>query len=738
MSAMPSPEGGRAGSADLYRSVLAKYSAPVLRGVRDRLDLSAPGQSATQLVKAIEEHLCDPSHRTAAVSDLAPELRPALAVLPHMPQAGWRADELREVLRYLGCRTPDKAIRALLALGLIALDAPTRRVQTVQQFDQLLAEWGGESLLLVPHPAFTHQSVGIVEDPPRRGLTRSVRGARESDGRELLLRAAVLWQRIAESPLRLTQDGELFKRDLERLAADAVLGAPVFDELAPLPDMSQLALALAESLGLIERDEDSAQLRARLTAVWQESLPAMQRRVWQTLLATRRWNEMGGDETADPLEVRHLPARRWATLLLLAALDPDTWIDLDSLDRELSLRNPDRASLGTPRGPRPFRVFMGRSNDPAGPAAPRSDTAEWLETFLLGAMYQAGITQVADEAAAGSPVVRLAPLGRWILGVGPLPLAPPLFDKTLFVQPNHEVVVYRQGLTPELLGQLASFCRWKGLGAALTLELTAESVYRGLELGRTAEEMVGILDRHSQRSIPPGVADSVRTWSQRRERLSFYTRSTILEFSDPADLEQALARGICGDRLTDRMLLVADERSLPFDQFRLAGSRDYRQPPAVCVVPAEDGVTLEIDAARSDLLVEREVDRFADPLPGSGNGDRRRYRVTPASLARAARLGLRPAYLAEWFRLRAGRGLPSSVQLMLQATSRAPIRMAHTVVLEVPSEAVADGIMQHPLTRPHIASRLGPTALAVAPDKIEACERAFRELGINITPGTAG
>src|SRR5439155_16791777 len=127
-----------------------------------------------------------------------------------------------------------------------------------------------------------------------------------------------------------------------------------------------------------------------------------------------------------------------------------------------------------------------------------------LETFLLGAMYQAGVIQVADDAAAGARVVRLSPLGRWILGVGPTPPPAAPFEKTLFVQPNHEVVVYRQGLSPELLGQLASFCRWKGLGAALTLELTAESVYRGLELGRTAEEMVGILDRHSQRSIPPG------------------------------------------------------------------------------------------------------------------------------------------------------------------------------------------------------------------------------------------
>ena len=44
----------------------------------------------------------------------------------------------------------------------------------------------------------------------------------------------------------------------------------------------------------------------------------------------------------------------------------------------------------------------------------------------------------------------------------------------------------------------------------------------------------------------------------------------------------------------------------------MAGSRDYRRPPEACVEVEPDGVTLTLDLARSDLLVDAELIRFAD------------------------------------------------------------------------------------------------------------------------------
>lgn len=719
-----------------YRSTLSRYSPSVLRGIRDHLELQVSARSPSHLVKAIEEYLHEPTHRTVALNDLPSELRPVLGLLPYVPAAGWRMEEMREVLRYVGCTVPEKAIRALLSLGFLALHAPSWQVETLRHFDLALNGWEGEQLSVLAHPALAHQFTTALFGPTKRGVIRSARNARESDGLEFPLRIAVLWERIAQSPLRLTQDFALFKRDNERLCSDPVLTSSMFDELVSLEDVGHLAMVLGKHLQLLVADPERESLRSHLGTVWQENLPHIQRRIWQGLMAARNWSDTNGEYPAT-IDAHRLPAKRWAALLRLGSLEPGMWISLAELDRDLKARDPDRSNEFAPRGTRPFQVVVGRETDQARAAAPPAEVADWLQQFLLGAMFQVGAIAIAEDASDGNQAVQLTPLGRWFLGHGPQPPDPPVFEKTLFVQPNHEVVVYRQGLRPELIGQLASFCRWKGLGAALTLELTPESVYRGLELGRTAEEMISILERHSQRPVPPAVADSMRTWSGRRERLRLYSQCTVLEFGSTAELDESLARGVSGDRLSDRLLLIAGDGKVPFDQFRLAGVRDYRQPPTVCVDADEDGITWGVDLARSDLLVERELARFAEPV-ADGNGDHLRYRITPASLAAAARLGLRAPYLREWFEQRAGRELPPSVELMLQASSRSAVELTRMIVLQTTTAAVADGIMQHPATRPHILHRIGPSALAVSPDRFDVLKATLLEMGVAVTGETVG
>jgi hypothetical protein len=454
--------------------------------------------------------------------------------------------------------------------------------------------------------------------------------------------------------------------------------------------------------------------------------------MWLALMSARDWSGSNGD--ASPAGSNHLLAKRWAVLLRLAAISANSWMSPAQLQLDLEACDPERSAEHGPRGTRPFQVVVGRDlTDPRvgqSPQAPPNEVAEWLESFLLGAMYQLGVVRVAEDAA-GHTVVQLAPLGRWLLGSGPPPSEPPVFAKTLFVQPNHEVIVYRQGLGPELIGQLASFCRWKGLGAALTLELTPESVYRGLEFGRTAEEMINILEQHSQRPLPPAVIDSMRTWAGRRERLRIYTHATVLEFASPQELDDALARGIAGDRLNDRMLLVSGENQIPFDSFRLAGARDYRQPPAVCVSASDDGITWSVELARSDLMVGCELIRFAEPLQAN-DGTLLRFRITPASLDAAARQGLRATYIRDWFRQRSGLELPASVELMLQATSRDPVVLSQMLVLQTPTAAVANGIEQHPDTKKFVVQRLGPTTLAIAQESLSDITTALRRLGVQL------
>jgi hypothetical protein len=338
----------------------------------------------------------------------------------------------------------------------------------------------------------------------------------------------------------------------------------------------------------------------------------------------------------------------------------------------------------------------------------------------------------AARDPAGEWLVRLAPLGRWLLGLAERPAVPAPYAQTLLVQPNLEVVVYRQGLTPGLIARLGRFAAWKGLGAACTLQLQADTVYRALESGLTFEEILQTLERHTMRPTPPAVVESLRTWAAKRERIRIYPAATLFEFGSREELNEALARGVPGVRLAERLLAVADESAVEFRHFRLTGTRDYGLPPEKCVAVEADGVTLAVDLSRSDLLLETELGRFAEPLDGAGVNGRRRYRLTPASLAGGRDSGLDPRDLENWFVQRAGQPLSPAAHLLLDGPQVPPPRLRPQLVLHVAAPEVADGLLQWPGTRSLIQERLGPTALTVAAADVETLRERLARLGVSM------
>ena len=91
---------------------------------------------------------------------------------------------------------------------------------------------------------------------------------------------------------------------------------------------------------------------------------------------------------------------------------------------------------------------------------------------------------------------------------------------------------------------------------------------------------------------------------------------------------------------------------MDYKHFRLVGNRDYEAKPQRCVTFAPDGVTFTVDVAAADLLLEAELARLAEPVPG--DGPERRFRITPAT-ARAVRdQGLTLSELEQWSVNRAG------------------------------------------------------------------------------------
>ncbi len=323
-------------------------------------------------------------------------------------------------------------------------------------------------------------------------------------------------------------------------------------------------------------------------------------------------------------------------------------------------------------------------------------------------------------------------MGRWLVGLSDVVPAVPVYPQTLLVQPNLEILAYRQGMSPALIVALSHFADWKSLGAACTLQLEPQSVYRGLEAGETFASIVQTLERHGMKALPAAVLDSLRTWSNKRERITVYPAAALFEFATAAELAEAINRGLPAQRLTDRLAVVAAESAIDFRHFRLTGTRDYCLPPERCVAVERDGVTLNVDPVRSDLILEIEVQRFAEHVTRPGPGPHRQYRLTPASLAKAREQGVTAAFLNRWFEQRTGLALPPAARLLLTAAETPSPELRREVVLHVADAEIADGLAQWPGTAAFIAARLGPTALAVAESDLTALVERLRELGIRV------
>ena len=140
--------------------------------------------------------------------------------------------------------------------------------------------------------------------------------------------------------------------------------------------------------------------------------------------------------------------------------------------------------------PRPTRLADRAPGRPPRPASARNEASarpqgrRLLEAILLGAAYPLGLVRAGDQRhPTERRVVQLSALGRYVLAVGPAPPPRPAFEHFLFVQPNFEVIAYRQGLTPQLVGRLSRFAWWTQIGSALELKLSRESIVLGLDRG---------------------------------------------------------------------------------------------------------------------------------------------------------------------------------------------------------------------------------------------------------------
>jgi hypothetical protein len=699
---------------------LSRYTEPLADAVAQRAarhirnaKLLPPGE---RWLKA----LTTPKSAQRLVAEASSAAQTALALFAKLANLPCRWDHARRLLACCGVEHPEAVMHALLNEGLLLLrrngDSDEAREQ-IPRFDGV-EQLAGERLPLVELAAPITPFLEPL--PPPFALLEGIEasGWRHADGWDLPIRLGRIWRLANQSPIKRTQQNELFKRDHDRITGDAVLTAPPIDAPTTIRDAGRLAFTLVDRLGWLEPHEEGRRPIAPLSVLWPESLEALLEETALALIGLESWNEMGA-ETPVGAFAAEAPSARLFALLLLDSLSEARGATVEEIAERLLQSHPLWTGVSDPIGA--LRQRESR----------RKLAIDWTTAFLLGPLYQVQAIEVAAPSPGTSAVVRLSALGKRLISGEPNETVSSVAVQTLLVQPNHQMIVYRQGLTTKLLAKLMLFADLKTAGPALAFEINADSVYSALESGLSVAEIVSLLSTAGGREPPSGVVESIRTWSQKRERLTVYNNIALYEFHSPADLQEVIARGIEGIAVTPRMLLVAGQPTFP--NLRIGAQRDYlRLPPEPCVTAEADGITLDVDVSRSDLLLESEIARFADPLEPA-EGMRQRFQITRDSLRRANERGIGSEWLEEWFKRRMGGLLPASVAAMLQLAAGSPVTLRTIVVLEVSDETAVDGLLQHPATAKLFLARLGPRALAVATDRIDEVTAALESLGANPT-----
>jgi len=693
---------------DTVRAALGGYAEPLLRTVVGTLLKPRNPLPLDELPDRIVATLANPPMVDRRIQGLPPAARKLLAVIGHTRQPKWKVGHLITISAGLGHVEGFAPLRALLELGFLYYDRPAG-APPLDTFDPPLTDDGTVNAVVFAHPMVSERAKGEpfgLPDLTAEDAPRPTEAARLADGLEWPLRSAAVWQLAGETPFRRTQTNALFKRDAQRLQGSDLLSAPPSDHVTAVVEAGTLAFAWAVAAGLLVQKDD--ELHAGPDPLPGDPLLDTLAEWTAALFALDGWDPLAGSN-ANPVLLPPFPSACALSLLLLAS--SGGWVEPAAVATWLWEHHPSWQGALTKD-------------------AQKESGKPWADALLLGVLYPLRLVEVLDR---GGWFVRLSDLGRWLFAGGPKPAEPPPFPQALLVQPNAELLAFRQGLTPALVARLTRFARWKSLGAACTLELTPEQTYRALEGGQSLAGILQALNQHATKPVPPVVADLLQRWANKRDRITVYAAATLVEFQTPAELDAAVSRGIVAVKITDRIGVCADGGDPDYKHLRLTGNRDYDAKPSRCVTVGDDGVSLTVDAGLADLLLDAEIGKIADPQPDEPTGPRR-FRLTPESVRRAA-VGSTLDELDGWFVTRAGERLPAPARLFALAATMPASHVAKLTVLRLPNADAVDGLFQWPVTRPLVADRLGPKAVSVAEDHLPALLEVLRQLGVKVDIG---
>jgi hypothetical protein len=629
---------GRPGGLGPPVAELAKVGVSAERLERILANLGVPRPSGTgkaALVRAVSAALADPAVVKRAASEADPDAR---RLLDEALAAGGPITVMGVGYgRFAGYPDAEPA-SWLLERGLLL---PVTYSQLVVPSEAALGLRGGLVFPEWPEPPAV-ELLDPLPDGPARAAAAATRAVVAAEG---------VCARLDREPLALVRAGTVAVRDLGRLARDLDLAD---EELALLVDLLVDAGVLAvggpfgqRSLGL--RPEADAWLsvpRARrwadLAAAWrsadlalEDHLVARASAAAGTASAAERRQRPRRQATAPreatPDRARPLAGRRLAAAatrrraLLQALVEPSPAASQDASSR---------AAIGTAGLGRLLawrRPMVWPDSERGGPdeldATVRAvlDAAAFLGVAVVeGGRAQAGLA--AEPWLGGDRPGSLAEAAAAALPDGP----------GRFLLAGDLTVVAPGGLAPAVEAGLAGLADREAAGSG-TWRIHDASLRRAFDEGRTADEVLEFLRRHSSTPLPQALEYLVADVARRHGRLRVGGATTYLR-GDPAMVAGAV-RSAAGRRLGLRELAPGVAVTGRSQRELLAALRKAGEAP---LAEEPDG-SPRPEGARPVRHVQRVApDRLgrAAPAPNGHAGDRR-PEVDPATAVARLR-GHRP------------------------------------------------------------------------------------------------
>ncbi|GAC1424167.1 MAG: hypothetical protein PVS3B3_24440 [Ktedonobacteraceae bacterium] len=145
--------------------------------------------------------------------------------------------------------------------------------------------------------------------------------------------------------------------------------------------------------------------------------------------------------------------------------------------------------------------------------------------ILSSTLYELGFVDIGykdpDALSSNTPInpdyFMITELGREVLSLGApgaesRKVEEHVVSRGLVIQPNFELLLLQPDLST--LYALLSFVQANQLGLVSRLTLTKTSVLRGLQAGKNVEQILHILQEHSQKELPQNVEYTLRDWTK--------------------------------------------------------------------------------------------------------------------------------------------------------------------------------------------------------------------------------